>query len=405
MKVIHFLGGYLPTFGGTTARMYNLFKYSNHEHHLYVKMPGERLPAISKFHNVMVHRELLEDSHKLGIPGLHSIKMVKENSNKLVESVDPKHYGNTNICHGHNPLEYALASLKFKKKTGIPLIYEVHGLVKDTIPINIRPWVPKAVYDHVETFYNRTEDRVLSNADMVIAQTYMMENRLINECSIIPDKIKVIHNGVDRSVFDPRLYNGSNTELRKINNWNGKLIFMYCGYLDIENGITFFLESLKSLEKEYSDRIKVVICGRGKLEDYVRGMGSQYPFIQFLGEIDYSLVPFYYSSIDCYVIPRPSTLPTESLVPIKLLESMAMQKIVLASKVKGITSIVKNGVNGLLYETDNKRDFLDKIRFIMDNYESLDYLGRNARNDMAFFDWKDSAGLLDHIYEDYGRGE
>ncbi len=53
-------------------------------------------------------------------------------------------------------------------------------------------------------------------------------------------------------------------ELRKKKKWEGKIVFMYSGFLDDINGVEFFLNSLRELPDSIRQRIKVVVTGEKK---------------------------------------------------------------------------------------------------------------------------------------------
>ncbi|HJH28059.1 MAG TPA: hypothetical protein C5S37_15150 [Methanophagales archaeon] len=122
--------------------------------------------------------------------------------------------------------------------------------------------------------------------------------------------------------------------------------------------------------------------------------------IEYLGLVNYNDMPRYYSACDVFVIPRPSTLPAENLIPMKLLEAMAMEKIVLGSDVGGITEVVTNNKNGIIFKKGNKEDLLNKIRYIVENIGNIDGIKKQARRDVVNkYSWEKSRERLQNVYE------
>ena len=71
---------------------------------------------------------------------------------------------------------------------------------------------------------------------------------------------------------------------------------------------------------------------------------------------------WFYSLIDCFIIPshwEPMGM-TE-------IESMAMNKFVIASDVEGLNEIVKNNINGLLFTPKNINDLHNKLNIFLTN--------------------------------------
>ena len=59
-------------------------------------------------------------------------------------------------------------------------------------------------------------------------------------------------------------------------------------------------------------------------------------------------------------------------------ESMMASKPVVGSKIGAIPELVKDGVNGLLFETGNSNDLADKINWLNNRPKNISYLSRNA---------------------------
>jgi len=62
-----------------------------------------------------------------------------------------------------------------------------------------------------------------------------------------------------------------------------------------------------------------------------------------------------------------------------LLESMAMGKAVIVSRVPGITDYVEEGKTAILYEPYNAEDLKEKVQFLLSNPQEAKRIGREAR--------------------------
>jgi glycosyltransferase involved in cell wall biosynthesis len=307
------------------------------------------------------------------------------------------------IVHGHNPYVFAKTAKDFSKKKKVPFILELHGLQQDIIYSNLATnsfdHLKKVAYAKLmEKYY---EPRMIKKANVIITQTQSMKDRISTSYKIPSDKINIIPNGVNHKKFNPSNYKKERKIIREENKWNNKIVFMYSGYLNDINGIKFFLENMKHLPQKYKQEIQVAILGRGNLEKYVQSYTKKDSInVSYLGLIPYEKMPSYYAACDVFVIPRPSTPPAESLTPMKLLEAMAMEKIVLVSSVKGMTEIIEDKVNGFVYAENNQKEFLKAINYLSRNYDDLKKIGKKGRLDViSHFSWKKSNEKLSKIYE------
>ncbi|GAJ06472.1 unnamed protein product, partial [marine sediment metagenome] len=95
----------------------------------------------------------------------------------------------------------------------------------------------------------------------------------------------------------------------------------------------------------------------------------------FLGKIDNKEIHKFYNLADICVFP---TLRSEGL-PYVILEAMACEKPVIASRIGGIPSIIKDRENGLLIEAGNSSQLEQRIVKLLNDKNLAKNLGENAR--------------------------
>jgi glycosyltransferase involved in cell wall biosynthesis len=303
------------------------------------------------------------------------------------------------MIYGHNPTEFALAAVELSKRVKKPLIYEVHGLIKDSM------------YGRNDSFYDRAMNRslqkvergILDQATFVIAQTGRIRERLAREYGVMERRVAVVYNGVDLDMFSPGKHVEDSERFRAENGLEGKIVVSYFGFLDGNNGIPFFLESLAGMPAEIRKRVKVMIVGRGPFTEMVKKYAGEHDFILYRGMLEYREMPLYYAATDVYVIPRPSNPATENIVPMKLFEAMAMEKVVLVSDVGGLTESIAHGVNGVVYRPGDAPDFQRKLSDIVTGLASCRVLGKNA-GEMARerYNWTRSREILSGLFDRLG---
>ena len=65
-------------------------------------------------------------------------------------------------------------------------------------------------------------------------------------------------------------------------------------------------------------------------------------------------------------------------LPLTPIEAFSVAKPVVATSVDGTVEIVKDGINGLLVQPKSSEQLADKIIYLLNNDDKLQYLGKNA---------------------------
>jgi glycosyltransferase involved in cell wall biosynthesis len=217
----------------------------------------------------------------------------------------------------------------------------------------------------------------------------------------IGDKpMTVVRNGVDAEFFAPAAWDAAAKEIREEYAWGSQIIIMYAGYLDEVNGIRFVVECLSQLPPEVQGKVRFVFLGRGPNARMLEKAQEEYPeLVQYIGSVAYDRIPSFYGACDVFMVPRPSTAPAESLLPVKLLEAMAMEKAVLVSDVAAMAETVAHGESGLVFRKGEPASFVEEVTGIARGKYDLSGLGVRAREIVASeFSWKRSAAATRAAY-------
>ncbi len=117
--------------------------------------------------------------------------------------------------------------------------------------------------------------------------------------------------------------------------------------------------------------------------------------ISFLGPAAYSLLPTLYSDADVYVIPSHYEGS-----PTTLLEAMASECLVVASRIPGIQEVISDGRSGILFDSGDVSMLTDALRKVLDNGDGIQSLAKEARKAVvAKHDWRVIASrIVDEAY-------
>jgi glycosyltransferase involved in cell wall biosynthesis len=132
----------------------------------------------------------------------------------------------------------------------------------------------------------------------------------------------------------------------------------FIGFLSENKGIRWLLQTLRDAA---IPRVELVVAGRGQ-EEYERSLREEFagPTTKFVG---FTKPADLFEAVDITVVPSlwHDTLPSV------VFESLGHGVPVLGARRGGIPEMVIDGVNGLLFEPDQRQTFLDAVEQLRNN--------------------------------------
>lgn len=185
--------------------------------------------------------------------------------------------------------------------------------------------------------------RIQSLSGAVVANAAPIRDALVAEDGFAPEKLRVIHNGIDVEKFQTQLRARNDIRQRLFPGVEGSLIVLVGNMHTDVKGHPWLIDCAPAVVREFpSARFVLVGDGERKInfEQQVAKLGLERNFI-FLGRR--SDVPEILACCDIAVLPsRAEGLPNA------ILEYMAARLPVIASSVGGNSELVEDGVTGLL---------------------------------------------------------
>ncbi|UKK59602.1 glycosyltransferase [Prevotella communis] len=204
--------------------------------------------------------------------------------------------------------------------------------------------------------YSDKQRRILlktyPKADVLIAQTEEMGTELIVHAGVSADRVKVLHNPIDKALIDERLCGASNPYQK-----NEKKHFVAVGRFNPQKGFDLLIDAFIIVAKGRSDVDLHIVgdesIGDGKVAEVIRSRAEEAGISDLVFFHGYKDNPFpYIKYADCFVLSsRWEGLPNV------LIESLYLGTPVAAFKcIPIIERIVTEGVTGFLAEKDNIDD-------------------------------------------------
>ncbi|SDF23899.1 Glycosyltransferase involved in cell wall bisynthesis [Methanolobus vulcani] len=279
------------------------------------------------------------------------------------------------VIHAHSHLYFSTNLCVLLRLFGSsPFVITSHGLNSQTAP----KWF--------QDFYTATGARItFKAADRVICYTDVEKQELIDVVGINPDKICVIHNGINTEQFIPIEKSASNA-----NN------LLWIGRYAKGKGVDYLIEALDILRSE-NPGIILTMVGRGPDKER---------FVQKIHELDLdgnvvfkdyipnSEIVNLYNQSSIFVLPS-----LEEGVPRTILEAMSCGVPVVCSQLPQLVDIVEG--SGFLVPVKDSNALANRISRLIADPELSRKLGEYGRKRVVRdFSWDDTVKRTISLYEE-----
>lgn len=241
------------------------------------------------------------------------------------------------ILYGNNTLDVVLIVLykKFLNKN-IKVISHIHDIIDK---------------NYIKTFIEKNNKYI----NQFIVPSIATKKSLIT-CKVNSSKIVVVYNGI--SVDEKDICIEFKNEIKKVYNINkDKIILCFIGQICIRKRVDLFINIVNGLNKIENKYIGLII-GKISEEKYYNQIKNQMKdSIIYLGEIKREKIFFeIYPQIDALILTSD-----RDPLPTVILEAMSKKVLVIARDVDGVSEIIDNRKDGIIFNYDDKLDNVVKI--------------------------------------------
>lgn len=258
------------------------------------------------------------------------------------------------IVHIHSPLTPILPLLAAKYKCA-PTIGTVHTYFESSVVLKMMQRSAQTLLDNHDGFI------AVSTSCIEAMQRYFRFN-----ATIIP-------NGVDTKYF---------SQGKRLNQFSQKdFRILFLGRLDPRNDLDVLIRAFIQFRK--ASRGQLIIAGDGPLKKYYMSLVPSHlrDDIQFVGAIRQER-PDYFASVDLFCYPA-----SKASFGITLLEAMSAGVPVVASKIRGFTEVIRDGVDGLLVPAADPSAFATAFETLAHSPNLRIQMGENGRRRAEEFSW------------------
>ena len=256
--------------------------------------------------------------------------------------------GNFDVIHAHDWL-VAYAAKTLKNSYNIPIVATIHATESGR---------NSGIHDETQRYINDTEWMLTYEASEVIVNSNYMKGELQRLFGLPYEKINVVPNGVNLSLFNgiERDYN-----FRRRFAMDNEKIILFMGRLVYEKGVQHLISAMPKILNGYHDS-KLVICGKGgmldELQAQVNAMGISNK-VYFAGYMQGKDVQRMYKAADIAVFP--STYEPFGIVAL-------------------LNEIVQHRENGMKAYCGNPNSIADSILELLYDHKLCADITKKAKN-------------------------
>jgi len=227
------------------------------------------------------------------------------------------------------------------------------------------------------------ERAAVQGADLILAASTHERWALSHYYGANPEKIAVVPCGVDTESFRPR----DRSLVRKELGLNGDRLVLFVGRLEPLKGLDVLLGALAQLEER--SHVRALIIGGdassesevARLKELARALGVEDQVV-FLGSVEHERLPLFYSAADVCIMPS-----SYESFGIAALESLSCGTPVIATRVGGLATLVRDGETGYLVSPRCPEPFAERLEMLLDNETLRGDLSAAARAHARAYDW------------------
>ena len=303
--------------------------------------------------------------------------------------------GHYDVVHSHYWLSGQVGALA-RDRWQVPLVHSMHTMAKVKNAALAEGDTPEPAARLIG------EEQVVEATDLLIANTALERQQLVDLYDADPARVAVVHPGVDLSVFRPQ----DRAETRRaLGLPEDAVVLLFAGRIQPLKAPDVLLRAVAVLLEDdpaLRQRIVVPVVGGPS------GTGLEHPdsLAELAAELGITDVVRFVPPVTQPELAAWCAAATAVAVPsynesfgLVAVEAQATGTPVVAAAVGGLTTVVSDGESGLLVEGHEPRDWAAALRRLVDEPDLLARLQQGARAQAAEFSWERTATRTLEAYE------
>jgi glycosyltransferase involved in cell wall biosynthesis len=212
--------------------------------------------------------------------------------------------------------------------------------------------------------------------------TPLMKKDLSGQYRIKPVFIGVWTSGVSLKLFSLTKFRDEGQKMKSNLGLYNKFIVFYHGVFTASRGLKETIECISLLRRNYPD-IVLFLLGTGTaklmLTNAIRDLNLENNVI-IHDPVEYTEVPKFIAMSDVCIVPLPNLQDWRSQSPLKLLEYLSMEKVVILTDIPAHRFVIGNQSCGIYISSIRPSEIANSIEFAYRNREMLKDWAKSSRS-------------------------
>lgn len=205
--------------------------------------------------------------------------------------------------------------------------------------------------------------------DVVTAPSGITLNTILEEGLFKNAKKQVVLNATDFVYEDIKCI--ADLKKKRLQNNSEGLTFVYLGTLSEQKGIRWMINSFNAVKDK---KAKLIIAGKGELENYVKQSASSNPAIEFVGFLDEKQIDELLKNADVLICPSLWDEPFGRVV----LDANKRAMPVISSNKGALPELVKDGVTGTVVQANDITALTESFNNYIQHHDLVIQQGQNS---------------------------
>lgn len=294
------------------------------------------------------------------------------------------HHHSYDVIHDNQSLSYSILKIK---ESGIPVVTTIHHPV--IIDLELALKAAKSLWQSwgIRRWYAfaNMQRKVATRLSHFITGSQNSYRQIIDIFQLPEDRLRVIYDGVDSSIFSQR------HDIKRLEN---RLLVINSGDIPLK-GLRYLLEAVAVLRQQR--QVELIIIGRQMKNGYTEGLIDRLGIadcVTYLGQVTTTELVRQYSMATIVVVPSVYEgfgLPAA--------EAMSCSTPVISTTAGALPEIVGNA--GILVPPADTRALVEAIAGLLDNPGKRAHLGKIGRERIRqMFNWENTAKETAEVYRE-----
>jgi glycosyltransferase involved in cell wall biosynthesis len=218
--------------------------------------------------------------------------------------------------------------------------------------------------------------------DGITIITPLMKNQICTRFNINPKRVGVWTSGVSTRIFNAENYVFQKNVLKTELGLSGKFIVFYHGIISLKRGLVETVEAMSIVKQKFPNVVFFILGAGAQTRAYLENLIQRNQLQESViihDAVDYLKVPSYIAICDVGIVPLPNLPYWRFQCPLKLLEYLAMEKVVIATDIPAHRVIIGEAKCGVYISSVKPMEIAKAIEYVYLNKDTLKERGKIGR--------------------------